>query len=65
MDLCKPFEIKDIAKNHQIYIANQHRIYDIQKKIDNNTATAAERQEQQEKIAWNVSFRQFLKKTGL
>ena len=44
---------------------NEHKIYEIQKKIDNNTATPAERQEQQERIAWNISFRQFLKKTGL
>ena len=65
MYFCKPFEIKDIAKNHQIYIANQHRIYRIQKRIDQGIATAAEIQEQQEKIAWNVSFRQFLHKTGL
>ena len=65
MDLCKVFEIKDIAKNHQIYIANQHRIYQIQKRIDQGVATQAEKQEQEEKIAWNVSFRQFLHKTGL
>ena len=65
MDLCKEFKIKDIVKNHQIFIENSTRIFELQKKIDQGTITQKERQEHTEKVAWNASFQQFLRRTGL
>ena len=62
MDLTKPFEIKDIASLHQQYIANTHRIFELQKKKDQGNITQKEAQELDETIAWNISFRQYLKK---
>ena len=56
MDFCKPFQIKDIAKNHQIFIENTHRIYELDKKIKQGNITAEERKEHTEKVAWNASF---------
>ena len=61
MDLTKPFEIKDIASLHQQYIANTQRIFELQKK-DQGNITQKEAQELDETIAWNISFRQYLRK---
>ena len=65
MDLCKPFLLKDLAKNHQIFIENTHRIYELEKKIKQGDITQEERKEHTEKVAWNTSFQQFLRRTGL
>ena len=56
MDLCKPFLLKDLAKNHQIFIENTHRIYELEKKIKQGNITQEERKEHTEKVAWNASF---------
>ena len=65
MDFCKPFQLKDLAKNHQIFIEDTHRIYELDKKIKQGNITAEERKVHTEKVAWNASFQQYLRKTGL
>ena len=65
MDLLKPFKLKDIAKNHQIYIENSHKIFELQKKKDKKVITEEEKAELLEREAWNKSFKHYLKKTGL
>ena len=65
MDLLKPFKLKDIAKNHQIYIENSHKIFDLQKKKDKKVITEEEKAELLEREAWNESFKHYLKKNGL